>query len=372
MKLPRHSEIWLLPYIADRFRKGTQRGASVRRVWLAITDHWEPFSGGADAATAKRRVAFWRDRWPEVAARIRDSAGNSPTYSFFYPEEEYRREFLDGLGEMVRDGIADVEVHIHHDGEGRDNFIGRMTMFCRRLAEDHGLLRERQGRLAFGFIHGNWALDNSRPDERWCGLNDEISILRDLGCYADYTMPSGNHPSQARTLNSIYWCKDDPGQPKSYDKGIEVQVGGGILPDLLMVSGPFGLRWKERLTPRMETGELAVQDPPTRYRAKRWFDLAPRVGEDMFIKLFAHGAEETNATLLLNGGLNDAFTFVKERASLAGAEVYFVSAWQMYLAVAALCNSEDPVKAAIRFTTGGNAKGSATADLPATRVQPRY
>ena len=37
----------------------------------------------------------------------------------------------------------------------------------------------------FGFIHGNWCLDNSRADGRWCGLNNELILLRELGCYAD-------------------------------------------------------------------------------------------------------------------------------------------------------------------------------------------
>ena len=32
------------------------------------------------------------------------------------------------------------------------------------LTDDHGLLRQQDGRTVFGFIHGNWALDNSRPD----------------------------------------------------------------------------------------------------------------------------------------------------------------------------------------------------------------
>ena len=53
------------------------------------------------------------------------------------------------------------------------------------------------GRVVFGFIHGNWALDNSRPDGKYCGLNNEITLLRDLGCYADFTMPSGASPTRA-------------------------------------------------------------------------------------------------------------------------------------------------------------------------------
>src|SRR6202790_1760251 len=117
---------------------------------------------------------------------------------------------------MVREGIADVEVHLHHDGEGRQNFIDRITSFCRVLDSEHGLLRRRDGKLTFGFIHGNWALDNSRPDGRLCGLNDELDVLRETGCYADLTLPSAPNSTQTRKINSIYYACDDPKRPKSH------------------------------------------------------------------------------------------------------------------------------------------------------------
>jgi len=244
---------------------------------------------------------------------------------------------------MVRDGIADVEIHIHHDGEGRQNFIDRMNGFCKSLRSEHGLLRELNGKPAFGFIHGNWALDNSRPDGRWCGLNNEIQILHDLGCYADFTMPSGNSPTQSRLVNTIYWCTDDPERPKSYDKGMPVKVGGGIDGDLLMIPGPLGLRWRDRLLPRLETGELSGYDVATPYRVKRWVELAPRIGADTFIKLYAHGAQERNSSVLLHGGLESAFNLLVAEARRRNCAVYFVSTWQMYLAIDATRLRHDPV-----------------------------
>lgn len=350
MKLPRHAEIWLWPYFEERARALLSPGRpNLRRVWLAIADHYEPFWKRADLATAQRRVDTWRREWPKIAAKaVRDSAGNPPSYTFFYAQEEYRPEFVHALAEMTRAGIADVEVHIHHDREGRQNFIDRVSTFCRLLAEQHGLLHQQNGVLRFGFIHGNWALDNSLPGGRWCGLNDEITILRDLGCYADFTMPSGSSPSQARTINRIYWCTDDPQAPKSYDRGIDLQPGVTDQGDLLMIPGPFGLRWKERLLPRMETGELAAQDLPSRYRVRRWFDLAPRVGEDAFIKLYTHGTQENNMAALLRNGLRDTFTLAVEEAQRRGAAIYFVSTWQMYCALAAISRNCDPLATVVR------------------------
>jgi len=301
---------------------------------VAIADHWEPYFANPTDELAAERVALWRKYWPEIARRHADSAGRSPQYTFYYPQEEYRPQFLDTLAEMKLAGIADVDVHIHHDGEGQQNFVDRMSGFIETLVTRHGLLRLSNGRPVFGFIHGNWALDNSRPDGRWCGLNNEITLLRELGCYADFTMPSGNSPTQSRTVNTIYWACDDPLKPRSYDKGVAVQPGKPGTGDLLMIPGPFGLRWTERIAPRLETGEVASQDLPTAYRVRRWFDLAPRIGNEIFIKLYTHGNQERNSgALLLQGGLDRLFTLLAEGCRRFGHELKYVSTWEMRQAV---------------------------------------
>jgi hypothetical protein len=348
MKLPRHAEIWLVPYLRDRLRKNL-RPARPKRAWVAITDHYEPLYKGTSIEMALGRVARWRDQWPRVAGDSpRDAAGQPPQYSFFYPQEEYRRELLDGIAEIVRLGVADVEVHLHHNNEQRDAFIRKVTEYCRRLTDDHGLLRQQDGRTVFGFIHGNWALDNSRPDGKWCGLNGEIALLRDLGCYADFTMPSIPAPTQGRVVNQIYWCTNNPGnRPRSFDHGIEATVGGGKHGDLLMITGPLGLRFGERLMPRLETGEIAGYDLPTASRVSQWFDLAPTIGEDIFLKLYTHGAQERNFEPLLNGGLASLFHWLSEEAERRGIEIHWATAWQMYRAADALIQNRNFVSGTV-------------------------
>jgi hypothetical protein len=326
-----------MPYLRDRLRKST-RPAKPKRAWVAITDHYEPLGMGASVETALGRVARWRDKWPRIAGDAPlDATGQCPQYSFFYPQEEYRRDLLDGIAEIVRLGVGDVEVHLHHDKEQRDSFIRKVTDFCRRLTDDHGLLRRLDGRTVFGFIHGNWALDNSRPDGKWCGLNGEIALLRDLGCYADFTMPSLPSATQGRILNQIYWCTNNSdNRPKSFDRGIEATKGGGKQGDLLMITGPVGLRFGERLMPRLETGELAGYDLPTPSRVRQWFDLAPTIGDDQFLKLYTHGAPDRNLEPLLNGGLSNLFGWLAEEANRRNIEIHWATAWQMYQAADAL------------------------------------
>jgi hypothetical protein len=326
MKLPRHAEIWLAPYLKDRLRKST-RPTKPKRAWVVVADHYEPAGMGASLETALGRVAQWREKWPRIADDApRDAAGQRPQYSFFYPQEEYRRDLLNGIAEIVRLGVGDVEVHLHHKDEQRDSFIEKVTEYCRRLTGDHGLLRQQNGRTVFGFIHGNWALDNSHPDGNACGLKGEIALLRDLGCYADFTMPSVPSPTQGRVVNQIYWCTNNPdNRPRSFDHGIEATVGGGRQGDLLM-----------RLLPRLETGEIAGYDLPTPSRIRRWFDLAPTIGDDLFLKLHTHGAPERNLEPLLNGGLGNLFRWLAEEAERRAVEIHWATAWQMYQAADAL------------------------------------
>jgi hypothetical protein len=332
MTLPRHAELWFPGYVRSRLHNW--RSAPPGRVWVALADHWEPYWLQPSDDVARERVDVWAKYWPQVAARHTDSVGRPPQYTFYYPEEEYRPEFLDKVAAMVRQGIGDVDVHIHHGGEGEQKFLDRMNGFIDVLSNRHGLLRKHHGRTVFGFIHGNWALDNSRPDGLCCGLNNEITLLRDLGCYADFTMPSGNSPTQSRTVNTIYWVTDDPLRPRSFDRGVPVRPGVKAAGDLLMIPGPIGIRWNGRLKPRVETGEVAHQDWPTDYRVERWLDLAPRIGNNIFIKLYTHGTQERNyQALLLNGALDRLYELLSANCRRHGHELRYVTTWEMRQAV---------------------------------------
>ena len=332
VSLPRYADIWLPGYLWGQWRRSSWNTGPAR-VWLTIADHYEPYWRNKSDEKAVERVNLWAAKWPEIAQRNRDSEGNPAQYSFFYPQEEYRAHLLDTIADLCHKGLGDVEVHIHHGGEGAQNFIDRMSGFIETLVTRHALLRRQNGRIIFGFIHGNWALDNSRPDGLCCGLNNEITILRDLGCYADFTMPSGAEPTQSRMLNTIYWATDDPGLPKSYDTGVPALPNGSHRGDLLMIPGPLGIRWRERLMPRMEVAEIAHNDLPNPQRVRRLLSLAPRIGHDIFIKLHTHGTQEANSAALLGGGLDQLFQLMLAECQRRGHSLRYVTAWGMYEAV---------------------------------------
>jgi len=341
------AHLWLPGYCRARFHG---RGLPpVKRVWVAFADHFEPWWRRPDDATALERVRRWTRGWPEVAGRHLDSAGRPACYTFFYPEEQYDARVMDELAKLRDRQLGDVEVHIHHDADTAPRFVERMSLFLERLATRHGLLHRTAGRVRFGFIHGNWALDNALPDGRHCGLNNEITLLRDLGCYADFTMPSVPSPAQTRMVNTIYWAKDDPAKPKSHDTGVEVTIGGGVEGDLMMIPGPLGINfgeWGTAGVPKVEVGELAGNALPTPGRVRLWIRLAPRLGGDVFIKLFGHGAPEKNAVPLLEeGALDRALSELTNQCAALGAELFFVSTWELWNVVEAIRRRMDPIAA---------------------------
>lgn len=62
-------------------------------------------------------------------------------------------------------------------------------IFICYLYEDYGFLSlDDLGWFCYGFIYGNWVFDNLWLDGLYCGVNNEISILKVIGCYVDFMM----------------------------------------------------------------------------------------------------------------------------------------------------------------------------------------
>jgi hypothetical protein len=245
--------------------------------------------------------------YPRLFARFQDSDGKAPQHTFFYPMEAYNPEHLDSLAALCRDGFGEVDIHLHHDGDTEVTLRQKLLRYKEVLAERHNLLaRSRKtGELAYGFIHGNWALCNSRPDGRLCGVNDELTVLRETGCYADFTFPSAPSPTQPRKINSIYYAWSESKRPRGFDRGID--VGSGPVPDggLMLIPGPLLLDWRRRkwgLAPGIENACLQGNQPPTPERLALWLKArvhVPTRPDWVFVKLHTHGAEEANQQVLL-------------------------------------------------------------------------
>lgn len=366
----RNMHLWLPAFCAGEVRKlaSARRSTGEIDVLLCIADHFEPHWGGAGDAVAAARVERWVREYPDALGRFRDSDGRSPRHTFFYPIDQYDAACVESIAGLCRAGYGEVEIHLHHDGDTAANLERTLIAWTERLAHRHGLLgRWPDGRLAYGFVHGNWALDNSRPDGRWCGVDNEIEVLARTGCFADFTLPSAPDPTQTRTINSIYYATGCPGRCKSHDRGVRVGGTPSSTPrsspswpasssteKLMLIQGPLRLWWPGGLRPRIENACLQANQPPTMRRLDQWIKAGvgvPGRPEWRFVKLHTHGAVEANADMLLGHAMSTFHSQLAERAKQdRGFRFHYVTAREMYnLAKAAEAGFEGSVVESLNF-----------------------
>jgi len=331
---------WLLPYLTRQ--RAVLRPKGEIHVMLCVCDHFEPLHD-TDHSGALGRMDEWLERWPAMVKEFADisSDGIGPRHTLFYPIEQYDQEIVSRIADLCQASGAEGEVHLHHENDTAEN-LERVLLEGRDALAGHGLLaREKvSGEPRYGFIHGNWALDDSDPRGANCGVRGELGILRKTGCYADFTMPSAPHPTQTRTINSIYYAEDSMAG-KSHDRGEMLKIEGPAgesrersLKHLLMVQGPLGLNWRRRkwgVLPKVENAELTGANPPSQQRFRLWRELAPSVegcADWVFIKLHTHGGIPQNYETLLGDGMR---RFYDSLGGLAdeGVKLHFVSAREL-------------------------------------------
>ncbi len=294
---------WLLPYLLRR----RPRATGPTHVFMAVCDHFEPLHD-TDKNGALRRLSDWTTRFPRLIEPFRDANGHPPKHTFFYPVEQYDPDLLEPIAALCETTGSEVEIHLHHHNDTADGFREALERGKEDLCR-HGLLsRDAAGRVRYAFIHGNWALNNTHPEGKGCGVDQEIGILRESGCYADYTMPSAPSPTQSPLVNRITYLADHP-REQAYAGAIDSTRSTSTLRDdparLLAIPGPLALNWRRRkwgLLPRIENGDLTGANPPTLLRARLAADLRISVSGHpnwLFVKWHTHGGIEQNYETLL-------------------------------------------------------------------------
>lgn len=335
----RNIHIWFFPYLAEVFK--TPKKTGTKHIMFCFVDHFEPKWGRPSEEIQYRRVDRWEKEYEQIASKHIDSDGCNPKHTFFYPEEEYEFEHLEKICKLCEKGYGEIEVHLHHDDDTEDNFNKTVSNFITKLDSKHGAVprSKKKNELSWAFIHGNWCLDNSRSDRKYCGLNNEITLLKNLHCYADFTLPAAPDSSQTKKINSIYYAKDNPEKPKSHNDGVDVHVGGQEEGDLMIIQGPLSLNWKKTripflYVPKIENSDIRYEQPPAIERMKKWIKCNVHVKgkEDwVFIKVHTHGAQEDTMKVLLDGPLDKFFSELESQYNDGENYVlHYVSAREMY------------------------------------------
>jgi hypothetical protein len=338
----KHLDKWLAGWARDRLRP-RPRVRGLRHLVFAFCDHYEPLWKGAGDAQGRERVAAWSAGYPQLAERYRDADGYPPRHSFFFPGEQYAPHFLEPLADLARRRYGEVELHLHHDGDTADKLRADIVDYLGKYAQHGHLSRAADGRLRYGFIHGNWCLANARSDGRWCGVDSEIPLLWETGCYADFTFPSAPDESQPNIVNSIYWPTGDLGARRGYERGERARVGLRRDDRILIVEGPLTLA-RRRLGVRIENGDVHGSDPPTAARVRAWVRQGICVAgrpEWVFVKIHTHGAPEKNARVLLGDGFRALHGALAQYNDGRRWKLHYVTAREMYNVACAAMDGRD-------------------------------
>ena len=328
--------IWLGSWLRGDWREPAEGPV---HVLFCFVDHYEPQWRKPDRRQEDYRVDRWVEDYPRLARRHVDADGRHPVHTFFYPEEEYRPEHLDKIQGLCEQGLGEIEVHLHHDHDTAHGLREKLDGFVRTLHERPGALPlcPETRRPLFAFIHGNFALDNAHADGSWCGVNNELIVLREAGCYADFTLPSAPCDTQTKKINAIYYAKDNPDAPKSHNQGRDVRVGGKPWGHLMILQGPLALNWKRRkwgLLPKIENADIRAANPPTRDRVDLWIDTGVHVRgrpDWVFVKVHTHGAQETDMDTLLGDPVDQMFSYLESRYNDGENYVlHYVSSREMF------------------------------------------
>jgi hypothetical protein len=331
---------WLPGYgrhLVRRLRSARERAAASgpRHLLFALCDHYEPLWNKVSVAQGEARVAAWERGYPDLVRDFRDADGKRPQHSFFFPGEEYQPQFLDALAKLAKDGYGEVELHLHHDGDTAATLRASIEAYLATFAEHGHLSRDPDGRIRYAFIHGNWCLANSRADGRWCGVDEEIPLLWDTGCYVDMTFPSAPNECQPNVVNQIYWPVGDLARRRAYEQAEPARVGRSYDDRLLMITGPLALaRRPGRLSVRIESSALDDTDPPGADRLRTWVDQDIHVAgrpEWVFVKVHTHGCPEKNAAVLLGDAGRELHQTLTTRYNDGRRWVlHYVTAREMY------------------------------------------
>ncbi|HVN94920.1 MAG TPA: hypothetical protein VMT62_00675 [Syntrophorhabdaceae bacterium] len=353
----RKIDIWLPAYckktIADRIRPRSDTPVALTHILFCFVDHFEPGWGGASKELQQERLDGWCSKYPVFAQQFRDADGFHPRHTWFYPPHYFNKEHIVRLLSLCLTGYGEIEMHMHHSRmepfPDNSETLKNKIQACIDLYSQYGIFVTRVDGLPqrrYAFIHGDWALDNSRP--QYCGVNDEITILRQTGCYADFTFPSYMVESQPRTVNTIYYAKDNPTQAKSYDRGVEVRVGSSGDGDLMMIQGPLGFRWKKRKgipIVGIEDGEISANNLPVTERVDAWISTGIHVaGRENWIvvKVFTHGAPTEHHDVLLGNPIREMHRYLNEKYNdgLKYA-LHYVTARELYNIIKAAEHGKD-------------------------------
>jgi hypothetical protein len=347
---------WLPSYFLQRLTRSAPRGQV--HLIFALADHFEPAivpeDGRARAPLSEQdcRVERWCAEYPQSVGRWRDHEGQPLVHTYFYPAEQYDRGQVERLAEHCHSGWGEIEIHLHHGMDAPDtaeNTRRQLVDFRDALVQHHGSLcfLDGSGPARYAFVHGNFALANSAGGYA-CGVDSEMQILADTGCYADLTLPAAAfHPAQIGKANSLYECTLPLNSRAPHRKGRDLEVGRAPRTFPLMVQGPLMLDFDKHARNgivRIENAALTAANPPGLRRLELWKKAAIVVQgrpDWLFIKLHCHSMDPTQREAVIGGAMQQFLSELLTGAAERLETIHFVTAREMVNMIWAACDGRE-------------------------------
>jgi len=330
----------LLKWLPSCFLNLIRKKPKSLHILFCTVDHFEPGTGSVTSGVERERVRTLLSEYPKLVRNHKDYAGNIPKRTWFFPPHYHRNDNLRGLISLCASGYGEIELHLHH-GKTKPDSAENLKRTIKQCIEEYssfGIFGTEDGRRKYGFIHGDWALDNSR-NGKYCGVNNEIQILKETGCYADFTFPSLNEANPIQ-INSIYYAQGDPKKTKSYNKGITVRRLGEQSEDLMIIQGPTHPFLKNKTLSGLRVwGDSINGTPPTtKKRIDLWVKTAIHIRgkrEWIIIKTSMHGAEDGMA--VLGREMDEIFSYLETKYNDGKNYVlHYVTARELYNIIKAI------------------------------------
>ncbi|HYW39420.1 MAG TPA: hypothetical protein VE957_15000 [Terriglobales bacterium] len=325
---------------------------------FALADHFEPAIVPEDGqkraprSEQERRLECWSREYPKIIDGWRDHDGRPLVHTYFYPAEQYDQGLIEMLADHCHAGWGEVEVHLHHGiphPDTAENTRQLLTEFRDRLAFRHRCLavEEASTRPGYVFVHGNFALANSAAG-RFCGVDSEMQILAETGCYADLTMPSAYwHPAQTGKINSVYECALPLDQAAPHRKGHDLVAGRMPRTFPLIVQGPLVADLRRTLgsaRPTLDNGAITGSKPATMHRLFLWKQAQVRVlgrPDWLFIKLHCHSMDPTQKDAVIGDSFRNFLAALVGGAVDRKETLHFVAAREMANILLAACDGRE-------------------------------
>ncbi len=266
-----------------------------------------------------------------------DCTGRHFRYTFACPVYDWSASDMACLTEYCRAGLGEIELLLPSVCPDSDNLRRLLTRSVSSLEQSSFVIVRSSERSSER---------KASPDRK-----AELLLLRDFGCYADFSFPDPASSLQPSRINTVTSVSHQADSDNPYKDAASIKSGAVSYGDLFVIDGPMIIDWTNwcgLFNPSVEFGRLSYYSPPDTTRIERWIRADVHVDGQpnwVFVKLILSDHFLAGSSSELLESLDHTLDCLERR--LAEGDEYrlhYVTAREMYnIARAAEAGKTSPV-----------------------------